>query len=137
MTNPLINPIFEEASPLVPAPANESNPLDNPEYTFSLKYTDARGKLWDGTFKIKIPTIGEQQAINQLHAQFNGGLPMTSLSPDANALNRAMAHMRVCLVERPAWAKDLSKLSDERLIFAIYTEVVAHYEHFFRLGETA
>lgn len=108
----------------------EQDPEDDPkakeEYRFSFNWKDDRGKVWTGDFINKALTIAEQQAVAVMTASFGGAMPVGSMTDFMRTLNQAIAHMSYSLKKKAAWAKDLRKLHDPDLIFALYEEVASH-----------
>lgn len=117
-----------------PEPTQE-DPRDQEAWTFSFEFTDKRGKLWAGSFTNKILDLGEQQAAAALQSRFTDGVPLESLYPDLRLLNRAVAHMVYSLTDAPTWAKDLRKLKDPAVVYALWKEVSSHEARYFRLEE--
>lgn len=106
------------------------DPRNNERYTFTLRHTDARGKLWEGTFTSKILTIGERQLMGVMRSRYQGGTPLEALDAQTAEINLQLAHLSYALVDYPRWAEKLRDLNDPGVVNAIYREVASH-EAFF------
>lgn len=95
------------------------------EHSFNFSYKSG-SREYSGSFKTKILTVRERQAMGLLRAQYAGGIAYEQLDPFTQELNLILAHLGMCLVERPDWAEDLQGLDDENILYKIYEEVVAH-----------
>ena len=115
-----------------------SDPKDQEEWVFKFEFTDRRGKLWTGTFKNHILSIAERQAVATYQARMQDGLPDTAIPEHIRDLNQAIAWMDFSLEEegRPEWAKDFRGLRDQKLVLALWREVVSHEARFWGLGES-
>lgn len=114
------------------------DPRDSVEYTFEFHYADARGKLWTGKFTNRILTIGQKRAVKVLKAKLSGQVSVASLDADVWELNEILAHLAYSLDTKvpsfPEWARDLEKLHDEGIVYALWKEVDSHESRFRRRG---
>lgn len=125
----------EQNDPKQPTPQFDPNdPKAKEEYTFPFKWTDGRGKLWEGEFTDKILSIGVRQLSGALRARLSS-VPFNQLDGFTAHINMMIAHMTFSLVKRPDWAKDLRELHNVDLIQALYDEVASHEATFFGLRE--
>lgn len=124
-TDDLVKEVEEKEEPKV-----DSAKL-NEEYKFNFKWTDGRGKVWEGFFVNEILSIAKQQAVGVLRAKLGDGLPVSSIDAFTNEINLMVAHMSISLKDYPDWAKDLRALKDASLLQAIYEEVASHEATFF------
>ena len=108
------------------------DPRDKEEYPFKFRWTDSRGKLWQGDFVNKILNIEEQQQRAVFQSTLQGGLPYESFSSMQRSLNTAVAHMSYSLIKRPKWAENLRGLLDRDLVFELGEEVTSHEDRFWR-----
>lgn len=106
------------------------DPRDEEEYTFQLKFTDGRGKLWQGRFVNRIVNIHDQQLIGVMQSRLGGGQPLNSLDALIAELNMMVAHLTRSLKDRPDWAKNLLAITNYEIVQAIYMEVASHEAHF-------
>lgn len=106
----------------------EEDPRDQPVYTFQFSYRERKGKgvLRVGTFVNHILTIEDMQKVGIYEAQLCNGLPRSSFSEEVLNLNMMIAHMSMSLKDRPEWAKQLSKVNDLGLLYALWQEVNGH-----------
>lgn len=103
---------------------------EGPERTFALNYIDKRGRAWVGEFTVRVLTIKDTVALGLTKARLAGGIPLSHLDPDTAYTLEVLAHLSVCIVASPPWAKDLMALHDAGVIGAIYEEVAAHEARF-------
>lgn len=96
------------------------------EYPFHFEFTDDRGKKWEGAFVNRILSIADRGRAGVLEASLNNGLPHDSIPNLIRTAHHAIAHMTFSLDERPEWAKNLRKLTDLEIIFALFQEVAEH-----------
>ena len=101
------------------------------EYTFTLNWTDGRGKVWAGKFTTKILSIRERAQVGLMRARLNGGLPTEAIDGYTAEINFIVANLVYCLTQKPEWAKDLMALDSVPLLQAIYQEVASHEATFF------
>lgn len=111
-----------------------NDPKGREEYTFRLRWTDGRSKLWEGEFTNKILSIGERQMAGTLRARFSN-VAFDRLDALTSEINFITAHLTFSLKDKPEWAKNLRDLKDIALIQAIYEEVASHEATFFGLGQ--
>ena len=116
--------------PEKPKPEEGPDPRGEKLYTFSIEYTDARGKEWKGQFTSKILSIHERSQVGATRAMLAGGQPTSSVDPLTAELNLCVAHMTWSLVKRPDWAENLRALEDPALLQAIFAEVDSHESYF-------
>jgi hypothetical protein len=107
------------------------DPKLNEEYEFDFCWKDKRGHKWEGHFKNKILSIGEQQAVGILRSRLGGGIPIESLDLMTNELNLIIAHLSISLIVKPKWAEDLRSLKYIDLLQDLYKEVASHEAMFF------
>jgi hypothetical protein len=127
------------AAALAAAQASTSGPLqdrigadgEGPERTFTFDYADKRGRRWVGDFTVRVLTIRDTVQLGLTKARLAGGVPLGHLDPDTAFILEVLAHLSVCIVASPPWAKDLYALYDAGVIGAIYEEV-GKYEARFR-----
>lgn len=112
------------------------DPRDAKRYTFPFEYTDARGKVWRGTFTNNVLTVGQYRQVKIIKANLNAALPVSALDASTWELNEMVSHLMVSLDQEaegfPAWAKKLDDLYDARIIEALYQEVASHEARFHR-----
>ena len=125
--------------PVVSQPRGPSNDAKGaggigPEHHFDLDYTDSRGYRWTGKFSSHVLTIADRAAIGITRATLFGGVPLASLDKATINLLEAQAYLAVALDEAPDWAKDLSKVRDLGVLFAIYKEVASYEATFWGTG---
>lgn len=115
-------------------PQTQETPIDDPKdhevYTFTVDWTDARGKRWQGSFDSTIPTIQMQRQAGILQARLNDGLPKASLDPVTDEINYILAQSAYRITKFPDWWKP-AELNDVNLLYAVYQHVMEH-EQFFR-----
>jgi hypothetical protein len=112
--------------------AADEDPRNRESYTFSLDWTDSRGKRWQGEFTTKILNLQEQQAMGILRARYQAGTELSALDRATATLNLQLAHLQYALTKRPTWAENLLTLLDPRLVAAIYEHVTGHESFFWR-----
>jgi len=108
-----------------------ADPKAQKKYTFTLKWKDGSGKLWEGKFTNKILSIRDRQLVGVTRAKLQGGMPIESIDQLTEETNLIVAHLMFSLEEAPEWAKDLTALDDIQLLQAIYAEVASHEAYFF------
>lgn len=112
----------EEAAKL----AAKNDPKLNKRYPFKFKWTDGRGKTWEGDFVNEVLSIRQRQMVGVLRARMAAGVPVESLDELTQEINLMIAHMTYSLVEKPKWAEDLQALESIRVIQELYGEVLTH-----------
>lgn len=117
-------------------PEDQVRELENPrlheEYTFPIKWKNARGRSFEGSFTNRTLNAFQKTQVGVMCAKLCQGLPFDSLPVDSQILIRKMAHLEISLTgKRPDWAEDLGQIKDEELIDEIYAEVLEH-ERIFR-----
>ncbi len=116
--------------PKKPEP-EKSDPRQELEYTFNFSWTDGRKKLWEGKFTNKILTIRERQLVGAMRARLSGGVVAEALDVTTNEINLMVAHMAYSLVDKkPDWAEDFLVLTDPKLLYQLYQEVLDHEGYF-------
>jgi hypothetical protein len=116
----------------IPAPENpEKLAKSQKEYTFTLNWTDGRGKTWAGKFTSRILSIRDRARVGLMRARLNGGLPVESIDAYTAEINFMVANLAFCLAEKPEWANDLMSLDNVELLQALYKEVASHEATFF------
>jgi hypothetical protein len=89
------------------------------------------GTIYDGRFTTKKMTIGDMIEHGVLKTRLNGGFsynPLTGagVSMATDMLSDMIATCEVCLIDRPAWFKDLEtiqKLEDIKVLESVHKEV--------------
>lgn len=108
----------------------ELKALDDPrlavEYTFTIKWTDPRGKVWKGEFTNRRLDFNDHSKVGALRAQMAYGAPEESLDRYTKDHNEKVAHMTISLIKRPKWAADLGELDYIDLRDVMYLEVARH-----------
>jgi len=104
-------------------------------YTFPFTFTDANGKVYEGTFTNVVPDIRTRLSIGTLRAQITGGLDFAALDPLTRDLALHVAHLTYSLDEkaRPTWAANLLGLFNHQLLRALWEEVALHEAMFLGL----
>jgi len=102
------------------------DPREQNPYVFAFKWTDGRGKLWEGEFENKILTLKERQQAGILRARLQSGLPVDSLDALTQEINLMIAHMSISLQDKPDWAEDLQAQTNIQLVQSLYEEVNGH-----------
>jgi hypothetical protein len=110
------------------------DPKDAKEYSFELAWTDPRGHTWTGSFTNRILNIGERRKAKIFKAQLGGNVSVEALDVDAWQLNGILAHVAFSLIRKPEWAKDLEKIEELGVVYAIWKEVDSHEARFHRRG---
>lgn len=113
---------------------DKPNPRSEKQYTFNVDYTDARGKVWKGSFTNKILSIHERQQVGVMRSMLGAGQPVQSLDQMTLELNLIVAHLTYSLTSKPPWADNLRTLEDPAILQAIYEEVDSHESHFLGWG---
>ena len=103
-----------------------------PDWTFSLNYTDQRGRVWTGEFKAHVLTTRDRMTVGLTKARLGMGVPFDLLDPTTANMLEVLAHLEVALDARPPWAGDLTTIYDQGLLAALYGEVVKHEARFHR-----
>ena len=101
-----------------------------PEHTFTLDYTDARGRKWSGEFRCHVLTIRERAQVGLVRSQLCAGMAPLGLDASTLDLLEMQAHLAVALDTAPDWASDLGSLHDPAVLAAIYGEVASHEARF-------
>jgi hypothetical protein len=133
-------PSPKEAAAAVRAPDGASHDTEGPEgllpdYSFTLNYTDKRGRRWTGAFKAHVLKYREKIEVGLIRARMLGALNPTVLDRWTVDLAEMVAHLTVALDAHPAWAEDLTDLYDPAVVNAIYAEVASYEARF--LGAAA
>ncbi len=105
-----------------------------PEWTFSLKYTDQRNRVWTGEFRAHVLTTRDRMTVGLTKARLSMGVPFDLLDPATANLAEVLAHLEVALDARPPWAGDLTRIYDQGVLGAIYKEVVEYEARFHGAG---
>ncbi len=126
-----LEPVEKKLNPEAETPAGE-DPRDKREYNFPFSFVDGKDHDWSGRFQSTILDIGKRQAVAILEASFNGAMPYSSIPPEMQLINKALAHMQYSLgkTPRPDWAKDLRKIDNPQIILGLYQEVLDHEDRF-------
>jgi len=103
-----------------------ADPRLGEEYSFEVKWTDPRGKVWKGDFTNQILSFTQISQVGALRARLGGGMPVESVDDFTANHNEKVAHLTISLVKRPKWAADLGELKYEDLLDQIYVEVARH-----------
>lgn len=94
------------------------------EYAFDIQIKGEESQIvWAGKFMFRRPTLRERAAIAALEARLN--MDLTTIDPDARALNEALATLRFTLKDYPDWWKDTSygdDLYDANVVIEIYNK---------------
>lgn len=101
-----------------------------PEWTFSLNYTDRRGRLWTGEFKAHVLTTRDRMTVGLTKARLGMGVPYDLLDPTTANLLEVLAHLEVALDARPPWAADLTRIYDQGVLGKLYEEVSSYEARF-------
>lgn len=109
-----------------PEPKPTDDPRAQERFTFQFRWTDPRGKVWDGAFTNKILSIRERQLAGSFRSVLAAGIAASVLDDYTNELNLIISHLKYSLVDHPEWAKNLQDLQDPRIAQALYEEVLAH-----------
>lgn len=118
------------------AVTEEEDPRDKETWSFQFDWTDARGRRYAGKFTNRILSIGLLQRVAAAQAAMQNGQSVEAFSPGMLVVNSAISHMMFSLVERPAWAKDLTAIMSVELIMKLWERVRSHEDYYFR-AETA
>ena len=113
------------------APANVPSSKNAREYVFPFRF-EGDGRTYEGTFKNRILTVGDRMRAGALASDLVAGRAFSSLPGAAQQLAVAISWMTYSLDRemRPDWARDLSAIEDERVIFSLYGEVWDHQSTF-------
>lgn len=116
----------------VNGPMNDGTGADGegPDHTFTLDYTDERGRRWVGEFVCKVLSIKDSIQLGLIKSRLAGGVPVSHLDSDTAYLLEVLAHLTVALVQRPVWANDLMSLYETGVVGAIYAEVASKEARF-------
>ena len=100
--------------------------------TFTVKHRALDGRLLEGKFTTRIPSVLQKFEIGAYRARLLGGTPPEWLDPDVVNLAEKVAQMAVIFKgqQLPEWAADLLGEDDPTIVEAIYKEVAAHHEMF-------
>ena len=120
-------PTAADAASLL-GPANDKVGADGcgPEHTFTLDFTDQRGRKWTGEFRCHVLTIRERAQVGLVRSQLCAGMAPVALDASTLDLLEMQAHLAVALDTAPDWASDLGGLHDPGVLAAIYGEVASH-----------
>jgi hypothetical protein len=118
-------------------PEIKDDPRDQRSYTFQFDWKDSRGQTWKGEFTNEVLSVRQRQLVGVLRAQLANNTPAEALDTMTRELNLMIAHMTFSLTKRPQWARELSELTDIRLLQALYEEVLAHEARFLGLIEAS
>lgn len=120
------------------APDDAIDPRDQETCPITLSYTDVRGQVWSGQFVNRILSLEEQGYVAIMRSRLQGGQPLDSIDRDVIEVNLALSHMSYSLdaEKRPSWAKGdkLLKMKDGSIVLALWAEVRAHEDRYFRRG---
>ena len=108
------------------ATKEDTNPKLQEKLPFSFRYTDDRGKVWEGEFVNEILDITAKGQAAVLESSLNQGVPYDSMPRMMSSVHQILAHLTFSLITRPSWAKNLRKLKDTSIIFALFEEVASH-----------
>ena len=130
-----VTPTAEAAATTI-GPDNDNVGADGcgPEHTFTLDYTDRRGRKWSGEFRSHVLTIRERAQVGMVRAQLAAGMAPIGLDAATLDLLEMQAHLAVALDTAPDWASDLGGLHDPAVLGAIYGEVAGHEARFHGAG---
>ncbi len=104
---------------------DDVDPKSKREYTFPLHLENNQG-TFSGSFTTKILTAGDKEMVGVMRTRLANGLAYDALDPYTQEINLIIAHLTFCLVKKPAWANDLQKIEDGRILQEIYQEVASH-----------
>jgi hypothetical protein len=101
-------------------------------YPFEFNWTDSRGKVWTGHFRVHYPTPLDLLKAGSMQSRLLGGAPKESLDVLTDEIAFIVSRLSFCLDEKPGWFKDpLSIVDGVPLLQAVYAEVYS-FENFFR-----
>jgi len=119
--------------PQSPEDEAKADPRARNPYTFNFKWTDARGKLWEGRFVTHMPTPLDLIRAGIMQARLLGNAPKDSVDAYTDEIAFMISRLSFTLEERPEWFNDPLGMTDAiPLIQAVYEEV-ASFEAFFRV----
>lgn len=109
-----------------------ADPRSRNPFAFEFKWTDQRGKLWEGRFVTHMPTPLDIMRAGVMQSRLLGSTPKESLDAFTDEVAFMISRLSFVLDERPDWFKDPLNMVDAiPLIQAVYEEV-ASFEAFFR-----
>ncbi len=118
-----------EDAPAAPAP--DDNLLLNKTATLHVKYTDERGKLYEGDITNTILTIAQKVSVDLARATMANGVRPDAMSQRYFNLLFAICWLKVSIKAGPDWALNLADSCDEDLVGAIWEQVSRHEDCFF------
>lgn len=131
-------PLAEARQAVVGQPGPENDHIGKDgvgeRHSFTLEYTDSRGRVWRGAFRSHVLTIREKVQVGLLKARLAGNAPPEALDYVTASLLEIMAHLTIALDDAPPWASDLEKIRDPGVLQAIYEEVAGHEARFHGTG---
>lgn len=127
---------LEKEAKLLEQVPEKPDPKKEIEYTFPFAYVDGSGKKWEGTFTHRVPNLSQRDQIDFIAARMKAGMPVEQWAIAAVERHYMMAHLQICLVDKPDWAKDLTQLHDATILEKLYAEVASHEATFLGLGQS-
>lgn len=112
------------------APPSAPDPLTQRVATLEVNYTSPAGKVYQGTIKNQILTVGQRIKVDLARARMSGGVAAESMSGQAYMLLYIICWLDESLISSPDWAKNLSESLDEDLVGAIWKQVSRHEDTF-------
>ncbi|RYF11742.1 MAG: hypothetical protein EOO40_02705 [Deltaproteobacteria bacterium] len=114
-----------------PETETKANPAFlQPEATFTVNYTDWRGKVYSGQFTNKVLTVGQKIKVDVLRARRMMNTPRDAMTDNIAGLLLMVSWMEESLTARPKWAANFWDLYDERIVEAVFTHVAEHEKFF-------
>lgn len=104
----------------------KDDPKAQEEYTWQFDWTDGRGRRWHGTFRNRVVTIHQKRQIGLMRAHLLGGLPLSSVDLETQALIHMVAWLQTSLVLRPSWFEKPDELNNAVLIGKVFDQVASH-----------
>ena len=100
--------------------------------TFSITHTTDEGENLQGTFTTQRLSILDRSKMGARRSQLGGGFTCVKddngnptgqgIDEDTDYLNLMVAHMEICLIQKPTWFK-LQEMTDLDLMKKVYEEV--------------
>ncbi len=107
--------------------------IEPEEYAFIVRYRTRDGQVLEGEFVSHVLTVQEMIEVGRAKAVLSGGRPWEAIDPDTRTLIEATATCSVALKKQPGWFDTLA-MKDPQILLAVYGEILAHEQRFFRTG---
>lgn len=97
-----------------------------PEATFTVNYTNQRGKVYSGQFTNRILTVGQKIKVDVIRARRMMNASRDAMTDNIAGLLLMVSWMEESLKSRPKWAENFWDIYDQEAVEAVFQHVASH-----------